>query len=51
VAYIGAWDLALSPVGAAAFHAAEQGRSLYRAARRRLRGENLAMPAAPGSDA
>jgi peptidoglycan pentaglycine glycine transferase (the first glycine) len=51
VAYIGAWDLPLSTVGGAAFRAAEQGRSLYRAVRRRLRGENLALPAAPGSDA
>jgi peptidoglycan pentaglycine glycine transferase (the first glycine) len=51
VAYVGAWDLPLSNVGAVAFRSAEQGRSLYRAARRRLRGENLALPAAPGSDA
>ncbi len=51
VAYVGAWDLSLSPIGAAAFHAAERGRQLVRAARRRLRGENLAMPAAPGADA
>ena len=51
VTYIGAWDLALSPVGAAAFRAAERGRSLFRAARRRFRGENLALPGAPQSDA
>jgi lipid II:glycine glycyltransferase (peptidoglycan interpeptide bridge formation enzyme) len=51
VAYVGAWDLPLSTVGALAFRSAEQGRSLYRAARRRLRGENLALPAAPESDA
>jgi peptidoglycan pentaglycine glycine transferase (the first glycine) len=51
VAYIGAWDLPLSTVGALAFRSAEQGRTLYRAARRRLRGENLALPAAPESDA
>ena len=51
VAYIGAWDLPLSTVGALAFRSAEQGRTLYRAMRRRLRGENLALPAAPGSDA
>ena len=51
VTYIGAWDLALSPVGAAAFRAAERGRQLYRAARRRLRGENLALPPGPDSDA
>ncbi len=38
VRYIGAWDLALSPVGAALFHAAERGRQAYRSARRRLRG-------------
>ena len=51
VEYIGAWDLALSPVGAAAFRAAERGRQLYRAARRRLRGENLALPSGPSADA
>jgi lipid II:glycine glycyltransferase (peptidoglycan interpeptide bridge formation enzyme) len=51
VAYVGAWDLPLSTAGALAFRAAEQGRSLYRAARRRLRGENLALPSAPESDA
>jgi len=50
VRYIGAWDLALSPVGAAAFHGAERGRQLFRAARRAVRGERLALPAAPGSD-
>jgi lipid II:glycine glycyltransferase (peptidoglycan interpeptide bridge formation enzyme) len=50
VAYIGAWDLALAPVGAASFRAAEGGRRLYRAARRRIRGENLALPAGPESD-
>jgi lipid II:glycine glycyltransferase (peptidoglycan interpeptide bridge formation enzyme) len=50
VAYIGAWDLALSPVGALAFRMGERGRHLYRALRRRLRGEKLALPAAPGSD-
>jgi lipid II:glycine glycyltransferase (peptidoglycan interpeptide bridge formation enzyme) len=51
VEYIGAWDYALSPLGATAFRAGERGRQLYRAARRRLRGENLALPPAPGSDA
>ncbi|HXG25508.1 MAG TPA: peptidoglycan bridge formation glycyltransferase FemA/FemB family protein [Candidatus Binatia bacterium] len=51
VEYIGAWDLALAPVGAAAFRAAERGRQLFRAARRRLRGENLALPPRPESDA
>jgi lipid II:glycine glycyltransferase (peptidoglycan interpeptide bridge formation enzyme) len=51
VEYIGAWDFALSPVGAAAFRAAERGRQLYRAARRRLRGENLALPTGPAADA
>jgi peptidoglycan pentaglycine glycine transferase (the first glycine) len=50
VEYVGAWDLALSPVGAAAFRTAERGRQLYRAARRRLRGENLALPPGPESD-
>lgn len=50
VAYVGAWDLALSPVGATAFRLAEQGRRVFRAARRRLRGENLALPSAPESD-
>ena len=51
VAYVGAWDLPLSTPGALAFRAGEQARSLYRATRRRLRGENLALPAAPGADA
>jgi peptidoglycan pentaglycine glycine transferase (the first glycine) len=51
VTYVGAWDLALSPAGAALFRAGERGRHLYRALRRRLRGEKLALPAAPGSDA
>ncbi|HUQ43105.1 MAG TPA: peptidoglycan bridge formation glycyltransferase FemA/FemB family protein [Candidatus Limnocylindria bacterium] len=51
VEYIGAWDLALNPLGAAAFRAAERGRQLYRAARRRLRGENLALAPGPESDA
>ena len=51
VEYVGAWDLALSPMGATAFRAAERGRQLYRAARRRLRGENLALPPGPQSDA
>ena len=51
VEYIGAWDYALSPVGATAFRAAERGRQLYRAARRRLRGENLALPTGPAADA
>jgi peptidoglycan pentaglycine glycine transferase (the first glycine) len=51
VEYIGAWDYALSPLGAAAFRAAERGRALYRAARRRIRGENLALPPGPASDA
>ncbi len=50
VTYIGAWDLALSPIGATAFRAAERGRQLFRAARRRIRGENLALPPGPGSD-
>jgi lipid II:glycine glycyltransferase (peptidoglycan interpeptide bridge formation enzyme) len=50
VEYIGAWDLALSPVGAAAFRAAERGRQLFRAARRRIRGENLALPPGPERD-
>ena len=50
IEYVGAWDLALSPVGAAAFRAAEQGRRIYRTTRRRLRGEHLATPPAPGSD-
>jgi len=51
VAYIGAWDLALSPVGALAFRTAERGRQLYRAGRRRMRGENVAFPPGPGVDA
>ena len=51
VAYVGAWDLPLSTVGAMAFQTGEKGRALYRAARRRLRGEHLALPAAPGADA
>ena len=51
VTYIGAWDLPLSTLGATAFRTAERGRQLYRAARRRLRGENLALPAAPGTEA
>ena len=51
ITYIGAWDLDLSGGGALAFRAGEQGRRLYRAARRRIRGENLAMPGAPASDA
>jgi peptidoglycan pentaglycine glycine transferase (the first glycine) len=50
VTYVGAWDLALSPVGAAVFRAGEGGRHLYRALRRRLRGEKLALPDAPGSE-
>ena len=50
VTYIGAWDLALSTPGALAFRAGEEGRRLYRAGRRRLRGEDLALPAAPGAD-
>jgi peptidoglycan pentaglycine glycine transferase (the first glycine) len=50
VEYIGAWDIALSPVGATAFRAAERGRQLFRSARRRVRGENLALPPAPGTD-
>jgi lipid II:glycine glycyltransferase (peptidoglycan interpeptide bridge formation enzyme) len=50
IEYVGAWDLALSPVGAAAFRAAERGRRLYRTTRRRLRGEHLATPPAPGTD-
>jgi peptidoglycan pentaglycine glycine transferase (the first glycine) len=52
IEYIGAWDYPLSPVGAAAFRAAERGRQLYRATRRRIRGENLALPTTgPGADA
>ena len=51
VEYIGAWDFPLSPVGATAFRAAERGRQLYRAARRRLRGESLALPSGPAADA
>jgi lipid II:glycine glycyltransferase (peptidoglycan interpeptide bridge formation enzyme) len=51
VAYVGAWDLPLSTVGAVAFRIGEKGRAAYRAARRRLRGENLALPPAPGADA
>jgi peptidoglycan pentaglycine glycine transferase (the first glycine) len=50
VAYVGAWDLSLSPAGATAFRTAERGRQLFRATRRRLRGENLALPSAPESD-
>jgi peptidoglycan pentaglycine glycine transferase (the first glycine) len=50
VTYVGAWDLALSPVGARVFRLGEQGRHLYRALRRAIRGEKLALPAAPGSD-
>jgi len=50
VTYVGAWDLALDPIGATAFRAGERGRQLYRAARRRLRGENLALPAGPEGD-
>jgi Uncharacterized protein involved in methicillin resistance len=50
VTYIGAWDLALSPVGAAAFRLGERGRHLYRALRRAIRGEKLALPPGPGSD-
>ena len=51
VEYIGAWDLTLDPLGATAFRVGERGRQLFRAARRRIRGENLALPPAPGSDA
>jgi lipid II:glycine glycyltransferase (peptidoglycan interpeptide bridge formation enzyme) len=51
VTYVGAWDLALAPLGATAFRIGERGRQLYRAARRRLRGENLALPSAPQTDA
>jgi lipid II:glycine glycyltransferase (peptidoglycan interpeptide bridge formation enzyme) len=50
IEYVGAWDLAVSPIGAAAFRAAERGRRFYRTTRRRLRGEHLATPPAPGSD-
>jgi peptidoglycan pentaglycine glycine transferase (the first glycine) len=50
VTYVGAWDLALSPIGAAVFRTGERGRHLYRALLRTLRGEKLALPAAPGSD-
>ncbi|HEY4226726.1 MAG TPA: peptidoglycan bridge formation glycyltransferase FemA/FemB family protein [Candidatus Limnocylindrales bacterium] len=50
VTYVGAWDLALSPVGARVFRAGERGRHLYRALRRAIRGEKLALPPAPGSD-
>jgi lipid II:glycine glycyltransferase (peptidoglycan interpeptide bridge formation enzyme) len=51
VTYIGAWDLALNPLGAAAFRVGERGRQLYRATRRLVRGQRLALPAAPGADA
>lgn len=51
VAYVGAWDLPLSTAGALAFRSAEQGRRVYRAVRRRVRGENLALPAAAEADA
>ena len=51
VTYIGAWDLPLSTMGALAFRSGERGRSMYRATRRRLRGETLALPTAPGADA
>jgi lipid II:glycine glycyltransferase (peptidoglycan interpeptide bridge formation enzyme) len=51
VEYVGAWDYALSPLGATAFRAAERGRQLFRAARRRLRGEDLALPQGPAADA
>lgn len=50
VTYVGAWDLALSPMGAAVFRAGERARHLYRGVRRAIRGEKLALPAAPGSD-
>jgi peptidoglycan pentaglycine glycine transferase (the first glycine) len=51
VTYIGAWDLPLSGPGAAAFRIAERARQLYRAGRRRLRGEHLTLPAGPATDA
>jgi lipid II:glycine glycyltransferase (peptidoglycan interpeptide bridge formation enzyme) len=51
VEYVGAWDLSLDPWGAAAFRFAERGRQLFRAARRRLKGEKLAMPSGPSPDA
>src|SRR6185503_16247554 len=51
VEYIGAWDLQLDRFGALVFRAGERGRQLYRAARRRLRGENLALPPGPERDA
>jgi peptidoglycan pentaglycine glycine transferase (the first glycine) len=50
VRYVGAWDLPLTPVGAMAFRAAEDGARGYRALRRRLRGEKLALPPGPESD-
>ena len=50
VRYIGAWDLALSPIGSLAFRAGEEGARAYRAIGRRLRGENLALPPRPESD-
>jgi lipid II:glycine glycyltransferase (peptidoglycan interpeptide bridge formation enzyme) len=51
IEYIGAWDLPIDRAGTFLFRAAERGRQLYRAARRRLRGENLALPTGPGADA
>ncbi len=51
IEYIGAWDLPLSTPGAAAFRAGERARGLYRGARRRLRGEHLALPTGPAADA
>jgi peptidoglycan pentaglycine glycine transferase (the first glycine) len=50
IRYIGAWDLALSPIGSMAFKAAEQGARTFRAVRRRVRGESLALPPGPESD-
>jgi peptidoglycan pentaglycine glycine transferase (the first glycine) len=50
VRYIGAWDLALSPIGSMAFTAAEEGARTFRGVRRRLRGERLALPPGPESD-
>jgi lipid II:glycine glycyltransferase (peptidoglycan interpeptide bridge formation enzyme) len=50
VTYVGAWDLALSRPGATVFRVGERARHVYRALRRALRGEKLALPAAPGSD-
>jgi lipid II:glycine glycyltransferase (peptidoglycan interpeptide bridge formation enzyme) len=50
VRYIGAWDLPLSTIGAAAFRTAERGRRALHTARRALRREKLAAPPGPESD-